>query len=272
MAYNRGIQRKWIIAIFGFFLTGCLLSGCLPARKKPESAAYPPDKISAMEKDNQALRRALAASNETAQSQEGQISSLKIQILEYEALVNDLRRRSEFQQKRLDDAIIEVVRAKAKLRSLESKAEAASTLAEAEIAVKALRSRATSADEVTLKEISTADQLLNMSVKEFNAQNYGGALYLANQTKGQVRAVQIRLDKGSEGAAVEGESPFAQPLRLKVLKNSNLREGPGLEQKIVGRLDEGVMVVGYAFKGGWIRVETQDGVTGWIFQALIGAP
>lgn len=215
----------------------------------------------------------MASSNEKSKGLEQDISNLKLQVLGYEALVSDLRRRADIQQKRLDAAIVEVVRTKSKLRSLESKAEAASTLAEAEIAVKTLRQRGGKANEVTLDEISIADQLLNMSIDEFKAQNFGGALYLANQAKGQVRAIQERLDKKAEVTTAEGESLFAQPLKLKVIKEDcNLREGPGLDHKVIDKLENGEVVVGFSFKGSWVRVETKAGQSGWIFQTLVGTP
>ncbi|MDA2912153.1 hypothetical protein MYX04_14635, partial [Nitrospiraceae bacterium AH_259_D15_M11_P09] len=61
-------------------------------------------------------------------------ANLHLLLLEKEARVNRLTEQ-------LEKVILEVVRAKAKLRSLESKAEAASHLAEAEIAVKALKAK-----------------------------------------------------------------------------------------------------------------------------------
>lgn len=282
-------QKKRVITILCFVLSCWLIAGCLHTPTKPEPepepvpvytpAPCPPDKTAEMESKNAALQEELASNNNKIQAlkrsiadQQSDITSLKLQVLEYEAWANDLKRRSENQQNRLDAAIIEVVRAKAKLRSLESKAEAASTLAEAEIAVNALKKRMASADEIVLDEISTAEQLLNMSVKEFKAQNYGGALYLANQTKGHVQAVQNRYDQRTQETALEGVSAFAQPLKLKVLKKSNLRGGPGLDRKIIGTLIKGTMITGYAYKGSWIRVETQEGQAGWIFHELVGAP
>lgn len=276
----RATQTR-VLDIFGFLFAGWIMAGCMPATQPPEPVASPvvapapcpPDRSAELERDNEVLRKTLASGRERVQRLEQEVSNSKIQALEYEALINDLRRRSDSQQKRLDAAIIEVVRAKAKLRSLESKAEAASTLAEAEIAVKALKRRIPTADEVALGEIATADQLLSMSIHEFKAQNFGGALYLANQTKGQVRTVQDRLDKKMSGVVIEGESAFAQPLTLRVLKDDcNLREGPGFEYKIIGRLNKSVLVVGFSFKESWIRVETKEGTGGWISQTLLGAP
>lgn len=253
-----------------------LVAGCLhvPKQRTPGNAppAPSPDQMATILKENEALRRTLAAKDQEINELEHSIANLKIQILEFEAIVKNMRDRSSDQQNRLDTAIIDVVRAKAKLRSLESKAEAASTIAEAEIAVRAMKSRAKSPDDAERQEIATAEQLLEMSTKEFRAKNFGGALYLANQTKGLVRTTQMRLGDNARGTVLEGEASFVQPVHLKVLKrNSNLREGPGLDQKISGRLAKGTLLVGYSYKDRWIRVETQTGLTGWIFQTLVGA-
>ncbi len=269
-------KHRSVFQISALFWVCCLIAGCLhtsqPSKPFAAPPPCPPDRTAELERHNAALEEALASGKETRSNLEQDISKLELQVLGYEALVKDLRRRSDIQQKRLDAAIIEVVRAKSKLRSLESKAEAATTLAEAEIAVKTLKKRGVSANEVALREISTADQMLSMSVNEFKAQNYGGALYLANQAKGQVRTVLDRLDKKAEITTAEGESLFAQPLNLKVIKDDcNLREGPGLQYKIVGKLNKDEEVVGFSFKKSWVRVETNAGQSGWIFQSLVGA-
>jgi hypothetical protein len=257
-------------------LAAWITAGCAPLSKQPDpiaaSAPGPSDQAVELMEQNQILEKALTSRQARIQKLENEIAGLNLKILEYEALVQDMLRRSEVEQTRLDAAIVEVVRAKAKMRSLESKAEAASTLAEAEIAVKALKSRGLPAEDSFAREIAAIDQLLTMGVNEFKSQNYGGALFLANQTKEQVLVVQRRLDRHTESAAVEGESLLLQSLPLKLLKNTNLREGPGLDWKIVVTLDQGTPVVGYAFKGNWIRVETRDGIEGWVYQDLVGAP
>ena len=270
-------QVKFAITLV--FLFAGSLAGCMSAVKSPapDPASVvcppcPPDRSVALSQENETLRKELASDREKFELLTRENSDMKLQALAYEALINDLKRRSDNQQKRLDAAIIEVVRAKAKLRSLESKAEAASTLAEAELAVKGLRRRGPSPDAATAAEIATAEQLLNMSIDEFNAQNFGGALYLANQTKGQVRTVQDRLDKPMSEPAVEGEAAFAQPLTLQVLKEDcNLREGPGFQYKVIGRLSKNARVIGYSYKESWIRVETESGTSGWVFRTLLGA-
>ena len=205
---------------------------------------------------------------QSLESLEDQVAKNNFRILEKEAQIRQLEERLESQQKMLDEAIQEVVRAKAKLRSLESKAEAASEMAEAEIAVKALKVQLAARGEDP--EVVKADQLLRMSVEEFEKENYGGALYLTSQAKGQIKAGQMRLGDKEMLKSIEGEVLFAQPLPLQVLKNSNLREMPDLKSNILTTLEKGTPLIGYSYKGQWVRVTKEDGISGWIFQTLVG--
>lgn len=267
------VRRMWFKRLawpmagicFGWVAIGCWHSG----RASTAAPAQPAPETLAMGKKIKDLQGELASRHQKIQAMEKEIAGLKVQILAHEALAKEMARRADNQQHRLDAAIIEVVRTKARLRSLESKAEAASTIAEAEIAVKALKKRAASADEATRAEIATADQLLKMSAEEFQARNFGGALYLANQAKGQVHAVQMQISGGAEMPTEKGEEPFAQPLPLKLIKNSNLRQGPALDEKILATLGKGTLVTGYAFKESWVKVKTAEGLTGWLFQSLV---
>jgi hypothetical protein len=202
------------------------------------------------------------------------LAKLQLRLLERDAQVKQLEERLNSQQEMLDEAIQEVVRAKAKLRSLESKAEAASEMAEAEIAVKALKAQL--AGETRNPELIKAQELLKMSAKEFKRENYGGVVYLTSQAKGHIRAGQIRLG-GREKVTpikrlppVKGEVFFALPLPLQVLKTSNLRKNPDLESKVITTLEKGTPLIGYSYKGQWVRVTSEDGNNGWVFQTLVG--
>lgn len=261
-------KRLLSLCLAGWVAAGCQIG---QQAKQPEPAPCPPDNIAALRSENSSLQQALSTSEQKVQQLQQELSTLKIQAIGQDTVINELRRRSEAQQKRLGDAIVDVVRSKAKLRSIESKAEAASTIAEAEIAFKALQSRAASYDWVTLDEIAIAEHLLQMSSDEFNAQNYGGALYLANQAKGRVRTAQERLSSMANTSPPPGEGSFVQPLPLKVLKKSNLRSGPGLEHEIVAELEKGTLIVGLSHKGRWIQVKAPKEMTGWVYRPLVGA-
>ena len=211
---------------------------------------------------------------QTLAKREDNIAKLQLQLLERDAQIKQLEGRLNSQQEMLDEAIQEVVRAKAKLRSLESKAEAASEMAEAEIAVKALKAQL--AGQTRNPELIKAQELLKMSAQEFKKENYGGAVYLTSQAKDHIRAAQIRLG-GREKVApikrlppVKGEVFFALPLPLQVLKTSNLREQPDLEGKVITTLEKGTPLIGYSYKGQWVRVTSKDGNNGWVFHTLVG--
>src|SRR5207253_667263 len=121
------------------------------------------------------------APRDTAMEQRG--ARLELRLLERDAQLEE-------QQTRLDEARQEVVRAMAKLQTVASRAEAASAIAEAEIALQSLRAAAASQPASDLTQATT---LLQQASAEFAKQNYGGALYLANQTKRVAAAGKSRL-------------------------------------------------------------------------------
>lgn len=246
------------------------MAGCLHLQESPGPVVSPSERIAELSQKNETLQLAVASKNDEVQALEKEVVSLNMKVLEYEVVISDLKERMEGHQQRLEAAIIEVVRTKARLRSLESKAEAASTIAEAEIAVNAMKKDAVSMDEVVMEEIAAAENLLKMSVSEFKGSNFGGALFLANQAKGQVRTLQLRRKGGLEKSPVEDKREFSSPLLLKVLTNCNLRKGPGLDNEVVGKLGKDAWVTGFAYSGRWLRVETAEGNVGWLFQPLVG--
>src|SRR2546426_12545803 len=92
----------------------------------------------------------------------------------------------------------EVVRALAKLQTVASRAEAASAMAEAEIAVQALRA-ATGAQPAGGSDVAQAGTLLQQASAQFAKQNYGGALYPADQAKSPAGSRRGRLRGGGGG-------------------------------------------------------------------------
>ncbi len=190
----------------------------------------------------------------------------ELRLLEKDAEIQELQQRFDEQQQLLDATINEVVRAKAKLRSVESKAEAASEIAEAEIALKALGDLPNGADS---PEHRKGMELLDRSGEEFEKENFGGSIYLTNQAKTIIRQGQIRLRGREQLDTVAGEVAFGSPLPLQVTRRSNVRDGPGLEFRIAITLEPGASIIGYSHKGSWVRVKLEDGSSGWIHQRLV---
>jgi hypothetical protein len=207
----------------------------------------------ALTSENQHLREALA--------------KVQMSLLDREAQLSQLRESQESLQKKIDEAILEAVRGKAKLRSLESRAEAASTMAEAEIALKTIRSR--TPERQKDPELLQVERFLDMSAKEFDKENYGGALYLASQAKSLLTVAQAPPVSGEQLDPAAEEILFAAPLPLEITKTSNIREGPGLDFRALATLEKGTRVTGYSYKGQWVRVRCDDGLSGWVFYTLL---
>lgn len=187
------------------------------------------------------------------------VARLDLRVLEKEAQVAEL-------QTRLDDARDEVVRTMSKLQTLSSRAEAASGIAEAEVALQTLRGRVGAQPDAV--EVA---KLVQQSSAEFAKSNFGGAFYLASQAKAQAAAARTRLGD-SRVAARPGETAFAVPIRLKVSGRGNVREGPGTNFAVAFSVEGGAALTGFSYTEDWIRVADDAGRTGWIYRALIGRP
>lgn len=151
------IPRHLDVALVAFALAVTACAGRQHASPTPVPAvASSPPQASAPERNPEADR---------------EIGRLRSQLQARNAQIVDLQRR-------LADAMNEAVRAMARLRTLATRAEAASAMAEAEVTVEQVRQR------VGRVDLQEADRLLRSAGVEFEAENYGGAVYLATQAKG----------------------------------------------------------------------------------------
>ena len=228
------------LACAGLLLLGASL-GC--AGKQLEPAPVPASRT-------QAIARA---------EQERRLSRMELALLEKNAQVEEL-------QARLDEAREEVVRAMAKLQTLASRAEAASGMAEAEVALQPLRARSA---QQTAPEAAQASRLLREASAEFNQENYGGTLYLANQAKALAAAGTGRLSSRDRTADRPGEKPFAVPIPLKAIGSGNVREAPGTTAAVAFAVEGGDSLTGYSYVEDWVRISDEMGRGGWIFRKLI---
>jgi hypothetical protein len=191
---------------------------------------------------------------------EQRIARLQVRMLEDEALISDL-------DTRLDEARQEVVRVMAKLQTVASRAEAASGIAEAQIALDSLKAGPGGADA---PEIDQASKLLQMSAAEFDRQNYGGALYLANQAK-SVSGAGRGLG-GERGPLRPGEVRFELPLPLRALTAARVHDGPGAGFKVLFTLAAGAAVTATSYVDAWLRISDEEGRSGWVYYSSVGKP
>ncbi len=234
-------------------LVGLLGVACHPHHRTNTTPVRPPRDSARV------TQRPPAVVRDTALEQRA--ARLELKVLEQEAQVDEL-------QNRLDDARHEVVRAMAKLQSLATRAEAASGMAEAEIALQALRT-ANGNSAPPSPEYGQGSQLLQLATTEFDQQNYAGALYLATEAKNAAAAGRGRVASDDRSATRRGEVPFALPLRLQTTGRANVREGPGAGFKVLYTLETGVPIVGYSYVDQWVRIRDDSDRPGWIHQTLV---
>jgi uncharacterized coiled-coil protein SlyX len=187
---------------------------------------------------------------------ERRIGRLELSLLEKEAQVDEL-------QSQLEETRQEVVRAMAKLQTIATRAEAASGMAEAEVALQSLK------PDAQAPEAAQASRLLHDAATEFDQENYGGALYLANQAKSLAAAGGGRLAADEKGADRPGERSFALPIALRAVGSGNVRERPGLGAPLAFSVEQGDVLTGYSYVDEWIRITDGTGRPGWIFRKLV---
>jgi hypothetical protein len=190
---------------------------------------------------------------------EDRIARLQIQVLERDVQLRGL-------EEELEATRLELVRNLARLQTQASRAEAASAMSEAEIALGTLR-RAPGA--TALNDLRQAEGLFEQSSQEFARSNYGGALYLAAQARGLVRSGQALLRDRAGGELREGETLFAVPVPLRTTGRTNVRSGPGTEFGVAFQVEASVALTGQSHTSQWVQVVDAAGRGGWIFHTLV---
>lgn len=222
-----------------------LVPACAP--RKPDPGPSP------------AARRYARISMAARADLERRVARLELSLMEKEAQVDEL-------QSQLEEARQEVVRSLARLQTLATRAEAASGIAEAEVALQSLKS---SGAHESGPEGAQAMKLLKEAATEFDQENYGGALYLANQTKALAAAGRGRLAADERGADRPGEKTFALPIPLRSVGPGNVREGPAVSTPLAFSVEPGDILTGYSYVDEWIRITDGSGRGGWIFRKLV---
>jgi uncharacterized coiled-coil protein SlyX len=193
--------------------------------------------------------------------QDKRIGRLELQVLAKDAQIEDL-------QTKLDETRAEVVRAMAKLQSGANRAQAASAMAEAEVALQTMKT----GSQEPPPEAAEIARFVQLAAAQFDKANYGGALYLANQAKSVATAYRGRLAVAGRESARPGETPFVSPLKLVATTRGNVRGGPGTGFPIVFAADSGTTLTGYSYIDEWIRISDDTGRGGWIFRTLVARP
>ncbi len=160
-------------------------------------------------------------------------------------------------QQDLDQAEKQFISIEQRLQLKETKASAVSSLAEARLAYdkyKSIQSKTT--DVGLLEEI---ERKLEESRQLIDKDNYPASVYYSKR-------VHRMLERSASNEAFlrsNGET------RVVSVSKANLRKGPGLDYEVIGQVIFGTVLVQVELSDKWSKIETQDGVVGWIHRDLI---
>jgi hypothetical protein len=240
-----------VVWLMSSTLSGCVTSPVPPPQVPPTPPQAPP--AQACPSCDQQIR-------ETAR--------LRQDLANRETELRDLRASQRDQVKVLQESTREVTRAKVKLRRLATQADAASYIAEVEVAMESLRSSLGAASTVPLMALAQA--ILESTAAPFAQGDYGVAMDRAAQAEQLIALARYQVRPKSHLRA-PGEVPLQMPIPLKVTSDSKLRRQPLGKARVVGVLKKGSPLVAQAYKGRWMRVEGDDGRAGWVDQRQLGA-
>ena len=152
-----------------------------------------------------------SASTEAARASASRLAALQLELVLVSAENQRLLQAIELGRKQLDEAMLEVVRSKAKLGSLGSRAEAATALAESESLAKTLQSRSASITQES--GYRAAERMLALGNQEFKSENFGGAYYLASNARTGFAVLVTRTATAVPPAWTESSARRQSPTR-----------------------------------------------------------
>lgn len=197
-----------------------------------------------------------------------EIARLQQALAEKDAEIESLRAEKTVQAEVLTQTTGEVARAEIKLRRLATQADAASHLAEVEVALQ--RQWAQTHAPRAAAQLVQAQRILDAGGVAFARGDYAAAVELAAQARELIDMVTGR--KSAAAARGTVDVPFQVPVALRTRIGSHLREQPGRAAAALAVLPRGTSVQALAYRGEWLRVRTGDGRTGWVFGPLLEAP
>jgi hypothetical protein len=173
-------------------------------------------------------------------------------------------KRSEDEQRRLEDRLaaqlrdlevteMELIRTKARLKGLETKAEASSAIAEARILLRRAESRGGAL-------LALGQQSLTKAEQQLLEENFGAALFFALKA-------QDLATRAQEGPDARRSGPLPLSVTVRVAR-ANLRKGPGNGEPVVAKVPRGSKLSVKRAQGEWLEV-THGTMTGWVSRTVV---
>lgn len=186
---------------------------------------------------------------------------------EAEQLAAQLKKSAE-EQRRLEERVsllsrdlelteTEVIRTKAKLKGLETKAEASSAIAEAKILMRRLADLKGHTANMT-----RCQELVDRAEQQLEDENYGAASFFA------LKAQELLGEARRSTTAEALEHPAAKRQYVVAAETANIRQEPSMSAPVVGKANKGTLLDASAVRGEWVKVKLGE-LSGWVHRSLL---
>ena len=155
---------------------------------------------------------------------------------------------------------------RARILTAGSRAEAVTCLAEVEIEANATDK--SSLTDTGRKNIAQVGDLLDQGRAALDQDRYDRACALAYQALALIDELRFQ-SAPVHRAKASAFTDFLAPVQLQTVKKSNIRSRPSIYSRILETLAAGSAITGHGFRGGWVKVTTASGKTGWIHYPLL---
>ncbi len=189
-----------------------------------------------------------------------EIIVLKQKLAEKDELIRDLNAREQDRAQVLQETASEISRTKNKLHRLATQPEAASKIAEVEIAINATRQAALSESDAAFQFL--AQRLLDAAMVAYKQKDYSGAMNYAAQSGELIDAIANSARKMLESQ--DATLVFRISIPLLATRTISLRADPNDRSRVISLLKKDTPLIATAYNGNWLRVQIRDGLSGWI--------
>jgi hypothetical protein len=176
-------------------------------------------------------------------------------------------KKAEEDQKRLEERVAvlmrdleltetEVIRTKARLQGLETKADATSVMAETRVLIRRQQEQ-----RGRTPALVRSQELLDRSEQMVDEGNFGAATFLALKAQELIKDVRRVAEDSADRPAPKRQYTVT-------VASANLRKDPVRTAAVVGRVKKGDVLEASLQHGDWLQVKAGN-VNGWVFRELV---
>ncbi|MCC6916574.1 SH3 domain-containing protein [Nitrosomonas sp.] len=189
-----------------------------------------------------------------------EIIALKQKLAEKDELIRSLNAREQGQAQALQETASEISRTKSKLHRLATQPDAASKIAEVEVAISAAKQAGLNEADSVLQRL--AQHLLNAATVAYQQKDYSTAMNYAAQSGELIDAIVNPARKSAD--AQDATVVFHVLIPVYMAHATYLQADPDSHSRAITLLEKNTPLTAVAYNGSWLRVQTGDALSGWI--------